>query len=80
MCIFAKYKDIFGKPGEGVHAYRLFDIAIVDVVFTVIAAYAISRWLRASFLWTLLVLFVIGELFHVVFGVQTTIVRILSNN
>ena len=32
------YKDIFGKPGEGGHAYRIFDIAIVDVIFTIISS------------------------------------------
>lgn len=26
-----EYKDIFGIPNEGVHSYRLFNIAIVDV-------------------------------------------------
>ena len=36
-----RYSEIFGKVGEGGHSYRMFDIAIVDVVFTIIGAYII---------------------------------------
>jgi len=36
MCIFAKYKDIFGKPGTGAHSYRILNIAVVVVFLTVI--------------------------------------------
>ena len=35
MLEFCKYKDLFGKPGEGVHSYRIFNIAIVDVILTI---------------------------------------------
>jgi hypothetical protein len=38
MCIFKEYRYIFGKEGEGVHSYRLLNIAIVDVVSTIIGA------------------------------------------
>jgi len=34
-----KYKDILGKPGEGIHSIRLFNVAIMDVLFTIIGAY-----------------------------------------
>ena len=40
-----KYKDIFGKPNEGVHKYRLFNIAIVDMSFTIIAAAIIAYFI-----------------------------------
>jgi hypothetical protein len=30
---------IHGKPGEGVHSYRIANIAVVDVLFTVISAF-----------------------------------------
>ena len=42
MCIFKEYRYVFGKEGEGVHSYRLFDIAIIDVIFTIIGAGLIS--------------------------------------
>ena len=40
-----KYKDIFGKPNEGVHKHRLFNIAIVDMSFTIIAAAIIAYFI-----------------------------------
>ena len=33
------FKDIFGKVGEGLHSYRIFNIAIIDVLFTILGAF-----------------------------------------
>jgi hypothetical protein len=33
-----KHRWIFGKEGEGAHSLRLFDVAVVDVVFTLAGA------------------------------------------
>ena len=44
MCIFAKYKNIFGEPRKGVHSYRLFDFAIIDFIFTIIPIYIIGLY------------------------------------
>jgi hypothetical protein len=32
---------MFGKPGQGIHSYRIFNIAIVDVILTLILVYII---------------------------------------
>ena len=40
--MLCKYKDIFGKVGEGLHSYRLFNIAIVDVISTIFVAYLLK--------------------------------------
>jgi hypothetical protein len=37
-----KYKNFFGKPGEGAHSYRIFNIAIVDLGLTILVAYILS--------------------------------------
>ena len=37
-----KYKNILGEPGKGIHSYRLFGVAIADVIMTIIAAALIS--------------------------------------
>ena len=37
-----KYKESLGKLGEGVHSYRIFNIAIVDVFFTILLGYIIN--------------------------------------
>jgi hypothetical protein len=72
-----KYKEIFGKPGEGVHSYRLFGIAIVDVVFTIILAYILTLVFFRNKFWTILVfLLILGEIFHLLFCVETPITNL----
>ena len=39
--MLCKYKNIFGEPKIGIHKYRLFDIAIIDVIGTIILGYII---------------------------------------
>ncbi len=68
-----QYKDIFGKPGEGAHSYRIANVAVVDVLFTVIGAYLIAKLFKLKFLKTLIVLFILGIIAHKVFCVKTTV-------
>ena len=78
--MFCKYKDIFGKVGEGVHSYRLFNIAIVDVVMTIIVSYIIHIYNRKYNFWCiLLIIFLMGILMHRLFCVRTTVDKILFN-
>ena len=42
MALLSKYKDIFGAPNTGAHSYRLFDIAIIDLVLSLFVAYVIT--------------------------------------
>ena len=76
MCIFKEYRYIFGKEGEGVHSYRLFNIAIVDVLFTIIGAGIISYIFKLNLLDFILIttiFFIAGIIFHYLFCVETTI-------
>jgi uncharacterized membrane protein (DUF373 family) len=75
-----KYKNIFGKPNEGAHSYRIFDIAIVDVVATIIIAKLISDYYNYDFYKTLGTLFIIGIIAHRIFCVRTKIDKILFPN
>jgi hypothetical protein len=77
--MFCKYKDILGKLGEGVHSIRICDIAIVDVILTIIGAYFISKIFKLNFLNTLIILFILGILLHRIFCVRTTIDKLLFN-
>jgi hypothetical protein len=67
------YKDIFGRPREGAHAYRIFDIAVVDVTATIVVAYVCSRLFGVVFWKSLVALFIIGILSHRAFCVRTTV-------
>lgn len=72
-----KYKNIFGEPGTGAHSYRLFGVAIVDVVLTIIAAYIVSYYFKFSFIYVLLIFFAAGIILHRLFCVRTTIDKLL---
>ena len=75
-----KYKDMFGKPGEGAHSYRIANVAIVDVVVTIIGAYLIAKLFKWKFLNTLIVLFILGIIAHKVFCVKTTVDKAIFGN
>lgn len=75
-----KYKNVLGEPGKGVHSYRVFNLAIVDVVLTILGGYLISWAFETSFWLTTLVLFLIGIWAHYVFCVETTLNKLLFSN
>jgi len=77
MCIFKDLKDIFGKPREGLHSYRIFNIAIVDVLLTILLAFLISYFLSYKFIYVLVFLFLSGIILHRLFCVRTTIDKLL---
>ena len=83
MCIFAKYSNIFGEPRTGVHSYRLFDFAIVDIIFTIIGAFLISKYYNYNLnkmIILFLIIFFIGQILHLLFCVKTKFIQILDNN
>lgn len=74
-----KYKNIFGEVGKGIHSYRIFNIAIVDLLFTVLVAYLIHRFLLSDYSLTiiLIVLLLLGIIMHRLFCVRTTVDKLL---
>lgn len=77
MKCLAQYKNIFGAPNTGVHSIRLFNIAIVDVILTVIVAIIIAKLTKTNFLIITGLLFIIGIIMHRMFCVRTTIDKLL---
>ena len=72
-----KYKDALGVPGEGIHSYRLFNIAIVDVVLTILAGILVSYMFHLPAVIVTTVLFLLGIVLHHVFCVKTTVDKLL---
>jgi hypothetical protein len=70
-----KYANIFGEPKSGVHSYRFMDIAIVDVLLTVIGGYFISKYFKYKLFDVLLMLFVLSIVIHKIFCVKTTLTK-----
>jgi hypothetical protein len=73
------YRNVFGAPGVGIHGIRFLNFAVVDVVFTLIAAYMISHFSKLSFLWSSITLFALGIFFHHIFCVDTTLAKLIKN-
>ena len=76
--MLCKYKDIFGKVDKGIHSYRIFNIAIVDVILTILGAFIIHLFTPSyNFYLILLLLFILGIILHRIFCVKTTIDKLL---
>jgi len=75
MC---KYKDIFGKPGTGIHKYRWNKTAIVDYLGTIMFSMIISKVCDKPLVLTTIVCFIIGELFHYIFCIDTQAIKFLG--
>lgn len=75
-----KYKNALGIPGTGIHSFRIYNVAIMDVIMTLIGAFFISRLLKISYLYTCAFLFVLGIILHRVFCVRTTVDKIIFPN
>jgi hypothetical protein len=72
------YRNMLGKPGEGIHAYRIFDIAVVDVMWTLLGGFLLSLvFPRVPKLYIITGLFVLGILVHRLFCVRTKIDRLV---
>ena len=74
------YKHIFGEPKKGFHSSRFFGFAVGDTIGTVPLAGLISYIWKFKFLSTLIWTFVIGEILHYMFGVQTAFLTMLGIN
>jgi hypothetical protein len=75
-----KYKNALGIPNEGVHSYRFLNVAIADVIMTIILAFFVSFIFKVSFLYITISLFALGILLHRLFCVRTTVDKLLFPN
>jgi hypothetical protein len=77
MTGLCQYKDALGIPDKGIHSYRLFGVAIVDVIMTILGALIISFFFKYNFIYTLVFLFLLGICLHRLFCVRTTVDKLL---
>jgi uncharacterized membrane protein len=77
MFDLCKYKNVLGKPRKGIHSYRLFGVAIADVIMTLIGALILAYVFNWSFIYTALGLFILGIVLHRFFCVRTTLDKVL---
>ena len=85
-----KYANALGEPGKGVHSIKIFNIAVVDVLFTIILALVFALFFKYAikleatftiiFIINLVSLFILGIILHKIFCVRTTIDKLLFKN
>lgn len=71
-------KNSLGEPGKGFHSVRFLGYALYDVIGTIVIAIIISYFTKYKFIWVLLILFIVAEVLHWYFGVETTIIKQLG--
>ena len=80
-CPFSKFKDLFGAPNTGLHAYRvntpLGSIAYLDVLSSLIISYGVSEFLEIDYPKAAAITFGSGIIAHRLFCVDTTIDKLL---
>ena len=85
---FCNRSELFGKVGQNLHSYRVLDIAVIDVVATIVAGILIVNFLPKHILSRLpdgnmglivviAVLFGLGIASHRVFCVKTTVDKLI---
>jgi hypothetical protein len=76
---FCKYRYMLGKPKEGVHSVRYLNIAVVDVLLTILLAKFIQYYFMKEYsIWLVLFLtFILGIFMHRLFCVRTTMDKLL---
>lgn len=72
-----KYKDIFGKPNQGVHSIRIFGLAFIDLFLTILLALFIAYMTKQSFIIIFIIVMLLGLIMHKLFCVQTTLTKLV---
>jgi hypothetical protein len=77
MIDLCKYKNLFGIPGEGIHAFKVFGISVWDTLITIACALIIA-WVAGWCYWkTIIGVFLLGIAVHRLFCVRTAVDKML---
>lgn len=72
------YATLLGIRGQGVHAARFLGLALNDIIATIVVAILTSYLWNIPFLYSLLGWFVLGEVLHYVFCVDTAFLEMIN--
>lgn len=86
LCPFKNSKNKFinffekkaGKPKQSFHSFRILDHSIVDYIGTFIMAFALTYFFKLPFDLNIVILFSLGIVFHVLYGIDTNATRYLG--
>lgn len=79
MVDLCQYRDIFGQVGTGIHSYRIFDIAVVDLLATVFLGVLLKGifTIKLDLVWVVLFFILVSIPIHMLFCVETRLVRLI---
>lgn len=77
MSSLCQYKDLFGKPYEGLRQYRIFDIALYDTAVVLLIGALLAWFTKINIIVMWVVLFLSGIVAHRLFCVRTGIDKLL---
>jgi hypothetical protein len=72
------YANALGVPGQGVHASRIFGLALNDILATIALAFLTTLFIRISFLRSLVLWFILGEILHYYYGTKTAFLKMIG--
>ena len=75
---FCNYKNLLGEPGKGIHSFRIENIAVFDVLITLLFAYGLCLIFPNIPKYIFFIgIFILGIIVHRLFCVKTTIKNLL---
>lgn len=77
-CPLSIWKNMLGKPNVGIHSIRIFDIAIIDYILTILVSLITTYLTKMPILLTTILWCIVGIICHILFGVNTNIVKYLG--
>lgn len=71
------YANSLGLPGQDIYSYRIANIAVIDVILTLIATYILLMIINLPIHYSVIGLFFLGIGIHWLFCVRTTVDKLL---
>lgn len=69
--------NLIGVPGEGIHSYRIFNIAYMDVIVVLLAAILIAWVMKWNYMKTIIGIFILGIGVHRILCIKTSVDKAL---
>jgi len=74
------FDEKIGVPNVGIHSYRIFNIAYMDVIVVLISAILIAWAMKWSYIKTIIGIFILGIIVHRMFCVRSAVDKFLFPN
>ena len=74
------FDKTIGVPNVGIHSYRIFNIAYMDVIVVLLGSIWIAWIMNWSYIKTIVGMFILGIIVHRMFCVRTAVDKFLFPN